>query len=98
MNLQRKLLDERLTDSRELQKFLAQLDQMQLWLSRTRDRTCDESAPRTLADTEAAIGDLRALQPEIADQQRAFLDNLYPYGCKVCHNAAHLSVFVKNIT
>lgn len=60
-----KVRDERLGEANELQKFLANLDHFQQWLSRTQSTIASEDIPETMAEAERVLNQHQQLKEEI---------------------------------
>jgi spectrin beta len=60
-----KVRDERLGEANELQKFLAELDHFQQWLTRTQTTIATEDIPGDLAEAERMLLTHQQLREEI---------------------------------
>ena len=62
---QLKVRDERLGEANELQKFLADLDHFQQWLTRTQTKIATEDFPQDLAEAERLLNEHQQIREEI---------------------------------
>jgi spectrin beta len=76
-----KVRDERLGEASELQKFLANLDHFQQWLTRTQTTIASEDIPQDLATAEQLLNQHRQLKEEI-DAYAPEYANMKAYGEK----------------
>ena len=60
-----KVRDERLGEANELQKFLADLDHFQQWLTKTQTTIATEDFPQDMAEAEQMLNEHKAIKEEI---------------------------------
>ena len=80
--MQLKVRDERLGEASELQKFLANLDHFQQWLTKTQTTIASEDIPTDLGEAERLLNQHQQIREEI-DAYAPEYSQMKEYGEKV---------------
>ena len=93
-----KVRDERLGEANELQKFLANLDHFQQWLSRTQSTIASEDIPHDMVEAERLLNQHQLLKEEI-DGYAGDYAQMKEYGEKVVEGQEDVQyMFLREVT